>query len=263
MTTKKALVSTRDGLSVRPSGAWIDKKHFYLRRYMDILTKGMGRKWELTYIDLFAGPGRCLIESTGVEKDGSPLLSLDYGFSKYVFVEANPVDLDALKTRCKNSPKHPNIDFILGDCNRIVEKITPSGLSLAFIDPTGIDVSFETVRKLTHGRRVDILMNIQLGMDIKRNFERYKKQGDGSDLGVFLGGNVPWSDIKTARDAIDLYRQRIKGLGYGAVEFKDVTVRNSQSVPMYFLFFASKDPRGLDFWRKITTKDEAGQYELF
>ena len=260
--TSARLISAVDGLSIRPSGVWIDRKHFYLRRYMEIFTKGMSKKWSMTYIDLFAGPGRCLIESLGIEKDGSPLIALESGFSKYIFIEKNSDDLEALKKRCQNSPKQSKIEFIPGDCNEVVDRIRPTDLSLAFIDPTGIDVHFETIRTLTSNRRVDILMNIQLGMDIKRNFARYKREGDGSDLGHFLGGNVPWDKIVTARDAVNLYKQRIKGLGYGTVEFKDVTVRNQKrNVPMYFLFFASKNPRGLDFWNKITKKDESGQLE--
>lgn len=128
--TKKNLISTIDGLPIRPSGPWIDRKHFYLKRYMDILTKGMSKKWDMTYIDLFAGPGRCLIESKNEEKDGSPLIALNYGFSKYIFVEKNTDDLDALKARCRNSPKHSRIEFIQGDCNEVVDKIHPTRLSL-------------------------------------------------------------------------------------------------------------------------------------
>lgn len=261
---KKVLTSSIDGLPSRPSGSWINRKHFYLKRYMDIFTKVMGKKWDMTYIDLFAGPGRCLIKSTKQEKDGSPLISLNYGFSKYIFVEKNPDDLEALKARCKNSPKRSEIEFIQGDCNEIISKIHPTDLSLTFVDPTGIDIHFDTVKALTKNRRIDLLMSIQMGMDIKRNFACYKKEGDNSDLNLFLGGKVPWGEINTARDAVDLYKQRVGGLGYTTVEFKDISVRNAQkNVPMYFLFFASKNPRGLDFWTKITNKDESGQLEMF
>lgn len=107
-------------------------------------------------------------------------------------------------------------------------------------------------------------MNIQMGMDIKRNFALYKKQGDNSDLSLFLGRKVPWGEINTARDAVALYKQRVRDMGYTTIEFKDISVRNVQkNVPMYFLFFASKNRRGLDFWTKITNKDEAGQLEMF
>lgn len=260
-TTK--MTSPIDGLAIRPSGPWIARKHFYLKRYADIFSRGMKRKWALTYIDLFAGPGRCGIELTGEEKDGSPLIALGHDFSSYIFVEQSQEDLEVLKTRCSHSPKFSRIKFILGDCNTTVNQIHPEGLSLAFIDPTGIDVHFDTIRTLTKNRRVDLLMNIQFGMDIKRNFEHYLKIKSGSDLDLFLGGNVDWNELKSPRDAIKLYKKRIQELDYSTVEYKDIVIRNIKNAPMYFLLFASKNPKGIDFWKKISTKDEIGQYEMF
>ena len=58
-------------------------------------------------------------------------------------------------------------------------------------------------------------------------------------------------------------KERIKELGYQTVEFKDVTIKNTLNAPMYFLLFASKNPKGLHFWKEITKKDHSGQFELF
>ncbi len=259
--------SNVDGLAVRPSGPWIERKYFYLNRYADIFTRGMGKKWSrggLTYIDLFAGPGRCLIESSGQERDGSPLIALNYEFSKYIFVESDRDNLATLRERCRKSPKFPKIEFIEGDCNAVVRKINPTGLSLAFIDPTGIDIHFNTLDALTRNRQLDLLLNVQFNMDIARNFERYLRSEEATKLDLFLGGDFDRKQIRVPRDAFILYKQRLKEkLGYSTVEFKDVVVRNAKNVPMYFLVFASKHPRGLDFWKKITTRDETGQRELF
>jgi hypothetical protein len=100
-------------------------------------------------------------------------------------------------------------------------------------------------------------------MDITRNFIAYKQKGDNSKLGLFLGSNVAWDKINNPRDAVKLYKERIKELGYQIVEFKDITIRNTLNAPMYFLLFASKNPRGLYFWKEITKKDPSGQLELF
>lgn len=260
MPTKNTPIYLVDGLPARLSGPWIRRKHYYLRRYLDIFTRAMQRKWSssLTYIDLFAGPGRCFIDSIRNGTEGSPLIALAYPFSKYIFIEENSVNLDALAKRCGNSPKSPRISFISGDCNDVVSSIQPAGLSVAFADPTGLDLHFETIRKLTEGRKVDLLLNIQFGIDLKRNFVPYRK--DRSPLDQFLGGSVDWRQVNEPRDAIDWFRRKIEGLGYSTAKFK-VEVRNQKNVPMYFLFFASKHPRGLYFWREITKKDEAGQHE--
>lgn len=261
----RGLISPIDSLPVRESGPWIQRKYFFLKRYIDILTRGMKAKWQghLSYIDLFAGPGRCLIRGTNSEVDGSPLIALGYEFSKYIFVEENPENLRALRQRCGKSPKQKSIQIIPGDCNAVIGKVVPEGLSLVFIDPTGIDIHFETIRQLTSNRAVDLLLTVQFGIDMKRNFEQFRRQGSRSKLWSFLGGDVDWSAVTDASSALGLFKERVKGLGYKTAEFREIVVRNVQrNVPMYFLFFASKNPKGIEFWRKITTRDETGQRQL-
>ena len=258
-------ISSIDGLPVRDSGPWIQRKYFFLKRYMDIFTRGMKAKWQghLSYIDLFAGPGRCLVRDTNSEVDGSPLIALNHEFSKYILVEKDPESLRVLRQRCGKSPKHRSIQIIEGDCNTVISKVVPDGLSLAFIDPTGIDVHFDTIRALTSGRPVDLLMTVQFAMDMKRNFEQFRKQGSRSKLWKFLGGNVDWPAVRDAKAALELFKERVRGLEYRTAEFRDITVRNVQrNVPMYFLFFASKNPKGIEFWNKITARDETGQGQL-
>lgn len=55
------------------------------------------------------------------------------------------------------------IQFIPGDCNMRVRAIrTVLGaydLCLAFIDPADIQPAFDTIRTLTRGRRMDLILN--------------------------------------------------------------------------------------------------------
>lgn len=264
----KKIASEIDGLVVRPSGKWIEQKYYYLKRYLDIFSKGMKNQWSgnLTYVDLFAGPGRCLIKTINKEEDGSPLIALQYDFKKYVFIEESKELIEVLRIRCKNSPKFSRIEFIEGDCNSIVDKIVPHidpvGLNLIFIDPTGIDLHYKTMERIVRGKRADVLINIQFGIDIVRNFLSYKKKGANSKLGLFLGDNVNWDKLNSPRDAVKFYKERIKEIGYHTVEFKDITIRNTLNAPMYFLLFASRNSKGLYFWKEITKKGHSGQLEL-
>lgn len=264
--SQSKLVSEVDGLVIRKSGPWIKRKYYYLTRYLQIFSVGMKKKWDLVFIDLFAGPGRCIIEETGEEEEGSALKALQYNFTKYIFVEQDRGCLDALKTRCEKSPKHQQITFIEKDCNNavddILKELSPKQLVLIFADPTKINIQFETLQRLTYGRGADLLINVQSGMDIKRNFNLYRRQGDSSTLGLFLGGNVPWDEIKESKDAVAVFKKRIRALGYSTVEFKDIEVTNTKKAPMYFLFFASKNPKGIAFWKRITARDDQGQYEF-
>ena len=259
---KEIVMSSTDGLSVRTSGPWIERKHYYLKRYCDIFSKAMRKKWDITYIDLFAGPGRCLITEPSQERDGSPLIALKFPFNNYVFIESNPIDFEALKKRCENSPKFEQIQFIQGNCNDVINESTTSNLNLAFIDPTDIGIHFKTIESLARNRKVDLLMNIQFGMDIKRNFKLYSKT-EGSNLELFLGESVSQGQFGGARDILERYKEKIRALGYQTVKYRDIQVHNLKNVPMYFLFFASKNAKGLEFWGKISNLDEAGQGELF
>ena len=263
MKKDELILSKVDGLPLRPSGEWVGRKYHYLKRYLDIFSVSMKKKWDLTYIDLFAGPGSCVMRESGEETAGSALISLQSDFNRYIFVEQNQANLEALKTRCARSPKFSQIEFLLGDCNDVVARIKWDGLALAFIDPTGIDFHFETVRKLAASGRVDLLMTVMEGMDIRRNLKIYTEQGEQSALAKFVGGSVPWSRIHSSRDVVVLFRKRLLDIGYKTAEFKDVLVRNVKNAPMYFLMFASKHPRGIDFWNKISAVDERGQQELF
>jgi three-Cys-motif partner protein len=66
-----------DGLPVRIVRPWAKEKLHYLRRYIEIFTAGMKDKWpRRVYADLFAGPGRSVVEDTAEEIDGSPLIAL-------------------------------------------------------------------------------------------------------------------------------------------------------------------------------------------
>ncbi len=259
VTQKERIYSSQDGLIIRPSGQWVGKKHHYWKRYADIFSRGMKKQWqERTYIDLFAGPGLCKIKGTGKEEEGSPLLSLKLDFTNYVFIEEDKECFEALKQRCAGSPKIDKIQFIQGDCNKEMEKVKLKGLSFAFIDPTGIDVHYETIQKLAAKGKVDLLMNIPFPIDIKRNFNKYVKE-QHQKLKKFLGG---WKNFTNSQDVLAFYKEKIKDLGYSTEEYGDIVVKNTKNVPLYFLFFATKHPRGLDYWRKISGKDEKGQMEL-
>jgi three-Cys-motif partner protein len=262
----------RDGLIVRPSGDWIKSKFHYLGRYLKTFSVAMKGKWTLYYVDLFAGPGRCKIRETQEEIDGSPLIALLANeFDKYYFFEADPDCYRALTERVKKSiPEKTNkTQLIFGDCNATIDQInTPAnGLGVAFIDPTGLSpLAFETIRKLTVNRKIDLIINFHDGMGIRMNLHQYTKSTDTA-LDVFMGSNR-WqqrfqqrmmSFEDTCREIVNEYMENLRGLGYLAFDDEMVPVTTNQNTLLYYLLFASKHPRGNDLWRKIGLIDPHGQ----
>lgn len=223
----------------------------------------MKNQWpERTYIDLFAGPGRCVVRGTQEESEGSPLIALQYDFTHFIFVETDKNCLAALKKRCTNSTKANRIEYWNEDCNEVARKLCPSGLSVAFIDPVGLDFKFDALQRLSTNKRIDLLMTIAIGIDVKRNFNRYCAAREASPLGQFLGPGANWDALRDAADVFPEYKRLIGTLGFGTIQHTDIPVQNDKQVLLYYLMFASRHPRGLDFWKKISDRDEKGQMEF-
>jgi three-Cys-motif partner protein len=265
-----------DGLVVRDSGIWATEKLYYLKRYLDIFSVGMKNRWrsKLYYVDLFAGPGRCRVRETGEEVDGSPLIALRYAFSKYFFFEEDGNNCLALKTRIKSQAPDKLEDVVVanGDCNDQIAKTRfPLGnLGLAFVDPTGISqLAFETIRKLAENGKIDLIINFPEGMAIRMNLHQYT-QRERSALNRFMGSSRWQERYKLAltsfdqicREIANEYLENLHSLGYLALDRDWIPVRTNQNTLLYYLLFASKDPRGTDFWRKIKHINPHGQREL-
>lgn len=263
-----------DDLPIRSSGVWAKEKLYYLEHYLDILSVGMHKKWQgkLYYIDLFAGPGRCLIRETEEEIDGSPLIALKFNFAGYFFFEADVACYKALSKRIKLRAPKKNVALIPGDCNRKIGEIKPmtGSLGLAFVDPTGISpIAFETIRKLATNRKIDLIINFHEGMGVRMNIHQYT-QKEQSALKSFLGSDraikkftaAPSSIGQVCREITDEYRENLRGLGYKVVDGDQIPIRAEKNALLYYLLFASKHPRGNEFWRKIGLIDPHGQRKL-
>jgi len=268
------LQTASDGLSARLTGLWVHDKKYYLERYLDIVSRGVGPKWEgrLSYIDLFSGPGKSIIRGGDQEIDGSPLIALKHGFSNYVFIDI-PEIITVLKKRLAGHPKLAQISFIEGDCNDVIQaavkKLPPDHLTLAFIDPTGLQIQFETIRRLVHNRKVDLLMTIQFGMGIRMNLPQYL-QTQGAALSGFLG-NTEWradsqqggTISQMALRVVNRYMKQLEALGYIVVRDCEVPIHSDQTNSLlYYMVLASRHPRGEEFWRKITKIRSSGQRVL-
>lgn len=274
------LVKEDDGLPVRDAGEWTREKLFFWHRYIEITTRAMAGnpKWSgLTYIDLFAGPGICRSRESKTRFPGSCLIAANASkaFTKLILCEEDIELSNALQLRISAHGAAHRTSIITGDCNDRINEITsliPSGaLNVAFVDPTGLHHRFETIKKLTQGRRMDLLVLFADSYDIHRNFKLYDRQTD-SNLDAVLGPNSDWrsriaqvpnQDRKSVcRFFADLYTEQLqKNLGYD--HFGQQMVLRDGTIPLYRLIYASKDARGVDFWNKAIGKNLSGQSELF
>jgi three-Cys-motif partner protein len=288
------LQPVEDGLCMRPSGDWVAEKLDYLQRYIDVFETSMHEKrWRSrNYIDLFAGPGKCYVESTGAVYLGSPLLALitPHPFTNYYFVELDGERMGALEKRCSAFLNRDSIQFYRTDANiavrNIVERIQSDdrryikdawpSLNLAFLDPEGLELWWSTVGSLATVNRMDLIIHYPQGGLSRYIPSAYKESGETA-VDRFFGG-TKWRDIYAAslrasgrvphRELIHHYRSNLQTLGYQNVVLDSETgseplIRNSRRrAPLYRLIFASKHQLGHDFWREVTKRDVYGQGRL-
>lgn len=253
--------SQSDGLPVRSSGGWIDKKHKLLGHYARMFATGMKKKWkERVYLELFSGPGKCVIRDTGAEDLGSPLKVIEHEFTRFIFTERAVPAAKALAQRLVAYPNAEKVEIWCGDCAEAIHRFSiPDGaLTFAFIDPTGIgQAGFELVRTLHEKTRCDLLINIQHGMGIKMNMHQYTPDADEECALTRFLGNDCWKTLSRHnareffRGVLDLYKQQLANLGFKFIG-REVLIETGRHVPLYLLLYASKHPRGQDFWDKAT-----------
>lgn len=288
MTNLDYLRAVPDGLYALPAGSWAAEKLYYLHHYIDMFEKAMRVRWpQRNYIDLFAGPGKNVVEGTKQVFLGSPLVALTtrYSFTGYYFANTDQIETEALKQRCSASPLSDIINIYHENANQIVDIIvgrirqfSPHSLNLAFLDPFGLELEWATVAKLGSLPRCDLIIHYsQQGFSryIKRAFEAQSE----TKIDSFFGTNA-WRDIFARwcqapqkrglhRELIDFYKERLLSLGYKEDKpplgkLTEPVIRNKErNSPLYRLIFASKHPLGEEFWGKIMKRDLDGQVQMF
>jgi len=175
--------------------------------------------------------------------------------------------------RLARHAKLSRITLIEGDCNsaldQILAAVPPNYLTVAFIDPTGLHIHFNTIRRLVHSRKVDLLMTIQFGMGIRMNLPQYIN-AEKEVLTAFLG-NSDWRDDTEAggsmsqicRRILDRYMTQLQRLGYQTFKEDEISVRTDQNnLLLYSIVLASRNKLAEHYWREVTKIRASGQRRL-
>ena len=152
-------------------------------------------------------------------------------------------------------------NVVVHELRRQVTNLGPKTLSLAFIDPPGTQIRFESIKALSEKLPMDLLINFPLGMNINRQHWHRRAAGDDEFDAYF--GTSRWRDARDGRELLALYKEQLQTLGYRCMD-SDLTIRNRRkNQRLYVLILASKHPRGDEFWKKATHRDSIGQESLF
>jgi len=268
MATGEEVICSDGKLGIK-IGPWAPEKLYYLGLYCDIFNKGMKNKWPTRiYLDLFSGPGRCVVETSKEEIYGSPITSLncEIPFTHYFFNDNNPNFIEALNSRVSRCD-FATIKLFNKDCNLAIEdllkELPDRALYFCFIDPLNWEINFTSIQKLTEGRQMDLLITFHIG-NIKR---------DAADPPQELIDFFPplnWQELYinankgnrlNERIFLDAYENGLKKIGY-KVTRDHLFMRNVRNTLLYYLIFASKHEKGAYFFDEVTNRSKAGQTRM-
>lgn len=266
---EKFLLPEDDGLVCRASQPYAIEKLKAVYTYINIMTTSMRNKpWRARfYIDLQAGPGKNKIGSQ--YHLGSPLIALttEHSFTHYRFNEWDDENNSVLRQRVDASPLKEKVNIYQQDVNKVVFEICAeidridnsrdfanmwSSLNLAFLDPEGLELHWETVERLAKIRKMDMIINFSTS-GILRNIGK----GNLEIVNTFFGTEAWQQSYRPTANAtakrrilIDFYLQRLQQFGYHTDVDPDIVFKNSNNVQVYSLIFASKNELGDKFWQQ-------------
>jgi three-Cys-motif partner protein len=257
-----------DGWDVRGVGRWVDRKTAVVDSLARMFATGMKNAWpRRAYVELFAGPGRSWDRDKGRYVAGSAVRALDFEFTDYVFVDRDPRATSALLGRITSHPRGSLAHVLTGDCNLLVDEVRgllpASALTLAFVDPTAWEISFDTVARLVAGRKVDLLLTFHAFKLV-----RIAHLNQVDHVNAFFG-TEEWLPIvrqpsryRIVEDLAALYNRQLAELGFLQSYQYRVPFRNAKNSSLYQLVGFSRDPMGVKFWAQASRASESGQRQF-
>jgi three-Cys-motif partner protein len=247
-------------------GVWSELKLEIIEKYGAAYTKAFAKTRNLKkyYIDGFSGAGVHVSKKTKAAIEGSPAraLKITPPFDAFYFIDLNAGKTDYLRATCGD---RPNVHVYTGDCNEyLTRELLPTiqyenfNRALCLLDPYGLDIDWDVIRKAGQCRAVDLFLNFPV-MDMNRNaiwrdperapaggVDRMNKfWGDDSwrqaayaesRQGSFFGPNL---EKQGNEQIVAAFQKRLKDVaGFGFVA-KPLPMRNSRKAVVYYLFLAS------------------------
>ena len=199
---------------------------------------------------------------------GSPQVALDCGsrgFHEYYFFDIDKQRVNELENiKRENSSK--SIHVCNKDANSGVQELATllrkrNVRAVAFLDPYGAHLHWLTIEALAQTRHVDVIINFPLDMAINRLIKSNANNPENwNNILNLCFGSKEWYNIayeskkdlfdektlaksKQARSKLlDFYHSRLKDAFGHTVD--PSLVKNSKDLPLYYLLWASSNPRG-------------------
>lgn len=257
----------------------------YLQAWFPIMAQGNGR---IIVLDGFAGPGKYRDGS-----DGSPVIALDtllnhkiamsYGSEVvFYFIEADAPRCqyleELLASRYSNGACPSNVTWqvvnarfdehvssLLDELDSAKSNLAPT---FAFVDPFGYShTPMSVISRLMSHPRCEVFVNFMYE-EANRFMNWDNPEHDGHYDGLF--GTQDWRAIRQSslppiereRRIRELYARQLTDVG-GAIYVREFRMRNKSNRTDYYLFFGTKNPKGLDKMKQAMWKvDPSGAFDF-
>ena len=239
--------------------------------YVALFSRATKNNWaQRAYLGLYAGAGRAQVEESGdiIETSAISALQVRDPFTKYIFVDSKSECISALEARINAITNDRDVEFIKRDVSEAVPEIIrvmPSYsrarglLSFCFADPFSAKLDFEVFRRLGGMYKMDFLVLLMLGRDIRTNFQRYFQDHTNTRVGDLIA-DENWRKEWEERGlqprhliwfVLDKFGNAMTKLGYQSMtldEAEPIRITHG-NVLQYYLVLYSKHRLGQKLWR--------------
>lgn len=260
-------------------GQWTKEKLTIINDYLGFYTTAMSKqRVKLVYIDAFAGSGKTVL-SNGTEIDGSAVLSLQYGFDEYYFIELDEGRIDELKEiiETRYSEKIKSIHIINGNCNdelkRVLSSLTKYQRGVMFLDPYALELDWTVLDAASKTGILDIWYLFPVNA-LTRNLPHDKQYTDATsakidsilgthdwekalykeDLQLTLFGTTNYDRVNFD-ELVKYITTRLKST-FAYVSPKSRILKNSKNSPLFILYYlmTNNSPKAIGLGSKVVTQ---------
>ena len=270
-------------------GDWTTEKLERVRKYLVAYATIMNKQhFRFAYIDAFAGTGYRtkqksdsssvslfpqLLEDESQEfLDGSARIALQVEprFNKYIFIERDPkryAALESLKVEyaaLRNDILLENSDANVYLKDLCINRNWASRRAVLFLDPYGMQVTWDTIEAIAHTKAIDLWILFPLGVAVNRMITRDGKINESWRRKLdMMFGVADWYEAfyqpkvtqglfgeETSMEKVsdfdsisEYFVKRLRTVFAGVAE-NPRPLFNSRNIPLYLLCFASGNPKG-------------------
>lgn len=260
-------------------GQWTKEKLTIINDYLNFYVTALSKQHvKLVYIDAFAGSGKTVL-SDGTELDGSAILSLNYGFDEYFFLEIDKQRKEELEliVQKRFPDKVDRVHIINDDCNKrlgeVLSKLTVYQRGVMFLDPYALELDWSVLVAAGKTGILDIWYLFPVNA-LSRNLPRDKQFSTATSAKIdAILGTHDWegalyreSPQLTLFGTSDYDRVDFDGLVkyvtdclssiFAYVSPKSRILKNSKNSPLFILYFimTNNSPKAIGLGSKVVNQ---------